>query len=580
MSFAFTPSVAGDLSDASIGSWNGQSFNVALHGVGVAPNFIISPSALEFGEVIVSSTAPSQSVKITNNTTVPVVMSGAGGAPPTGRFGGVQACQGLTLPPGGSCAMSFAFSPNATGSLSDASIGSWNGQSFNVALHGVGLAATLPRTSQLLITPSALDFGQVTLGSTSASQSVAITNVSGAPITMSGAGGAPPTGKFGGVQACQGLVLAAGASCSMSFAFTPSVAGSLTDASIGSWNGQNFNIALHGVGKGPVFRITPSAVDFGDVQTGSTSATQQIAITNLSPVPVVMSGAGGAPPTGKFGGVQACQGLTLTVGGSCSMSFAFSPSDAGALTDASSGSWNGQQFHIALQGNGAAPHFRITPFALDFGLVPVGVSGPAQTVRITNDGLAAVVMSGAGGAPPTGKFGGVQACQGLSIAVGSSCTMEFAFSPAVEGLLTDASIGSWNAEAFNIELEGTGFSAVPTQAMDLAPGTISLTGTTTTSAILLSTSTFDATTVTLANVRMQVNGATDVAPVSRGGVVVSSLRDWNGDGRMDRMFSFQTSALVSAGLNVSADADALIMRDNISAQEWRARDAAPPHFVP
>ena len=73
---------------------------------------------------------------------------------------------------------------------------------------------------------------------------------------------------------------------------------------------------------------------------------------------------------------------------------------------------------------------------------------------------------------------------------------------------------------------------------------------------------------------------TDVAPVSRGGVVVSSLRDWNGDGRMDRMFSFQTSALVSAGLNVSADADALIMRDNISAQKWRARDAAPPHFVP
>jgi hypothetical protein len=158
--------------------------------------------------------------------------------------------------------------------------------------------------------------------------------------------------------------------------------------------------------------------------------------------------------------------------------------------------------------------------------------------------------------------------------------MFFQFTPANIGLVTDASIGSWNDQPFNIALEGTGFGDTPTYAMDLNPATISLSGTTTTTAVLLSTSSFNATTVTLANVRMLVNGLTDVSPVSRGGVVVSSVRDWNGDGLPDRIFSFQTSALVAAGLHTGAGADALILRDNSSATKWRARDAVPPSIVP
>src|SRR6185312_11510828 len=132
-------------------------------------------------------------------------------------------------------------------------------------------------------------------------------------------------------------------------------------------------------------------------------------------VAVTMSGAGGAPPTGKFGGVQACQGLTLPPDGSCTMEFAFAPDAAGPLTDASIGSWNGQSFHVDLRGNGVAPRLRINPVGLDFGEVLVGTTAPSQSVTITNIGQAPVTMSGTGGAPPTGRFGGVQACQGITL---------------------------------------------------------------------------------------------------------------------------------------------------------------------
>jgi subtilisin family serine protease len=114
--------------------------------------------------------------------------------------------------------------------------------------------------------------------------------------------------------------------------------------------------------------------------------------------------------------------------------------------------------------------------------------------------------------------------------------------------------------------------------MDLAPSTISLANTSTTNAVLLSTATFNATTVVLPNVRMRVNSATDVIPATRFGVVISSVRDWNGDGLMDRLVSFRTADLVAAGL--TAASPNLVLRDNISAAKWEAHDPAMPAFVP
>lgn len=579
MFFAFSPVAVGDQSDASAGTWNGQPFSIALHGIGVAQPLLISPSALEFGEVTTGTTSPTQTVTITNIGSAPAVMSGAGGAPPTGEFGASQSCQGQTLAPGGSCQMSFSFQPSSTGSHTDASVGTWNNVPFHIGLHGTGLGVSAPRTEALLVSPSALEFGEVTNGTVSPTQVVRITNVSSASIVMSGAGGAPSSPSFGASQSCQGVTLAPGASCQMFFSFQPTAAGEVTSASSGLWNGQNFNISLHGTGRKPRLLITPTALEFGEVQAGSSSSTQQVSITNLSAVSIVMSGAGGAPTDTHFGASQSCQGLTLAPGARCTMNYSFEPTAAGPLSTTSSGSWNDVSFDVALHGTGTAPRFLVTPFAFDFGLVPVGITSPDQTARIINVGRGSAVMSGAGGAPPGGHFNAAQSCQGTTLAVGASCTMIYSFSPSTAGLVTDASVGTWNLQPFDIALQGTGFG-VAVQDIDIAPATISLTGTPTTSVILLSTASFDARTVTLANVRMLVAGATEVMPLSRNGSVITSTRDWNGDGLIDRMFSFSTSSLVAAGLGTGAGPDALVLHDILSAGKWSARDATPPSFVP
>ncbi|HKB34425.1 MAG TPA: choice-of-anchor D domain-containing protein, partial [Candidatus Dormibacteraeota bacterium] len=319
MVYGFAPTSAGPASTTSSGSWNGQNFNIALSGTGINPQFLISPTSLDFGPVHIGSTSSSQSVTVTNLGSSAVVMSGAGGGVGS-PFSGFQSCQGKTLNPGNTCQMVYAFSPTATGPASTTSSGDWNGQSFNIALQGIGL-------EQFLITPTSLDFGQVPVGTIAPSQAVTVTNMGTSPVVMSGAGGGVSS-PFSGFQSCQGKTLNPAASCQMVYSFMATASGPASTNSIGDWNGQNFNIALSGNGRGAQFVITPTSLDFGPVQVGSSAPSQTVTVTNVGPSPVVMSGAGGGVGS-PFSGFQSCQGNTLNPGATCQMVYDFSPTAAG-----------------------------------------------------------------------------------------------------------------------------------------------------------------------------------------------------------------------------------------------------------
>jgi hypothetical protein len=215
-------------------------------GVGVAATvasasgptlFLITPKALAFGDIPIGSTAPTQTITITNVSRQSQTMSGAGGG--AGVFGGAQNCQGQTLAPGASCQMFYAFSPTTTGVVNGSTNGSWNGQAFSLKFNGTG-------TPQFLISPTSLTFGHVQMGSTSPQQPVNVTNLSNHSVVMSGAGGG--AGVFGGAQNCQGQTLAAGASCQMFYAFSPTGTGLVNGSTNGSWNSQQFSLTFKGTG--------------------------------------------------------------------------------------------------------------------------------------------------------------------------------------------------------------------------------------------------------------------------------------------------------------------------------------------
>ena len=339
--------------------------------------FLVTPLGLSFGPVQVGSSAPTQTVAITNVGSAPVVMSGFGGAVPA-PFNATQDCQGTTLNPGDSCHMYFDFAPTSAGPFSATSTPIWNGQSVSIALTGEGVP---PR---LRVAQNGLDFGTVQVGTTTELTST-ITNTGTAPVTMSGAGGAVAA-PFNAFQDCQGTTLKPGDSCHMYFDFSPTTTGTFTTTSTPIWNGQPATITLTGVAVAPSLRVTPTVLDFGQIPVNTSAATQITTITNVGTDPVTMSGAGGAVAA-PFNATQDCQGTTLKPGDSCHMYFDFSPTTTGTFTTTSTPIWNGQNITVTLTGSTPAdttPPTLILPSDLSLNATTPSGASVAFTVTATD----------------------------------------------------------------------------------------------------------------------------------------------------------------------------------------------------
>jgi len=226
--------------------------------------------------------------------------------------------------------------------------------------------------------PTSHDFGNVNVGATSSPMVTVITNTGSDPFgPMNIFGGAPPTPEFNASQNCQGTTLAPGGSCEISYTFTPSGPGPFSDVSnftvsetANQADGENFTVNLTGVGVNPI-TAAPLSHDFGNVNVGATSPPMVTTITNTGGTPFgPVNIFGGAPPTPEFSASQNCQGTTLAPGGSCEISYTFTPSGPGPFSDvsnftvsATSSQAAGEDFTVNLAGCGVAPGGACPPSA-------------------------------------------------------------------------------------------------------------------------------------------------------------------------------------------------------------------------
>src|SRR5262249_23014259 len=119
-------------------NWHGQETVINLPGSGVVPTVLISPTALQFGNVATGTTSPPQTVTVTNLSPFPITMSGSGGGV-SAPFTKSESCTGKTLNYGQTCQMSFAFHPTVVGRAGATSLGTWNGVSYSIKLLGTGI---------------------------------------------------------------------------------------------------------------------------------------------------------------------------------------------------------------------------------------------------------------------------------------------------------------------------------------------------------------------------------------------------------------------------------------------------------
>ena len=461
ISYAFKPTTTGPAAGTATLSVNGVGYSLEFSGTGVDP-VLVSPTHLEFGEVEVRGTAPSQSVTLTNVGTDPVPVSLAGGG--AGVFGGVNGCASM-LAPGASCPISYAFKPTTTGPAAQPATLFVNGVPYSLEFSGTGIPAGSARTTQLLVTPTRLEFGGVPVGGTAPSQSVTLRNVGTAPLAVSLAGGG--AGVFGGVNGC-GSTLAPGASCPISYAFRPTATGPVATSATLSVNGVPYTYQFSGTGVDPVL-VSPTRLEFGEVEVGRTASSQSVRLTNVWTAPVPVSLAGGG--AGVFGGVNGCASL-LAPGASCPISYAFTPTMTGPAAQTATLSVNGVPYTYDFAGTGVGPQLLVTPTALSFGSVPIGSTAPTQAVTVTNVGLGTVALVLAGGSPGD-PFTATQNCASATLGPGDTCNFLYGFSPTAGGLATATSSFTLNGAPFSVELVGFGSGEGPlTSSVVLSPNPV------------------------------------------------------------------------------------------------------------
>ncbi len=274
-------------------------------------------------------------------------------------------------------------------------------------------------------------------------------------------------------------MLAAGANCSITVTFSPSVAGvesaaiSFTDNAANSPQGVN----LAGTGEEPVASPSPQMVSFGNQPEGTTSAQHVVTLSNTGNLAlnislVTMGGADAAQFAIK--GEDTCTNPAMVQpGANCSIGIAFAPQSTGnfnaqlQFTDNAGNAASASQI-ISLSGAGVPPSaaVNLAPTSLIFSSQIVGTTSGPQTVTLANTGsltLQISTISLTGTNASEFAFGPGTGCPlgGGAIAVSAQFSINVAFTPGAMGAQTAAISFSDNVSGSpqTVALSGTGVGA-------------------------------------------------------------------------------------------------------------------------
>jgi hypothetical protein len=314
------------------------------------------------------------------------------------------------------------------------------------------------------LSPSRLDFGNVTDGQSSQPKNVTLTNTGNAKlsITLISVTGADPQ-DFSETNTC-GTHVNAGAKCTIAVIFKPTRTGarsanlSIADNATGSPQ----SVPLTGTAQTSPLSFTPPSLTFPNQLIGTASAQQSILVnyigaTTLNISSIATTGANAS----DFSQTNTC-GSSLPPQSSCTITVTFTPSaawtrSAGILvTDNASGSPQVAGLSGSGTNGGAAS---LSTSSLTFPTQLTGTTSSLQSVTLTNTGTAGLSIQSVSVA---GDYAQSNNC-GSFLAVGAACTVNVTFTPSSSGQragwvtlnLTDP------AGLQTITLTGTGLAPSP-----------------------------------------------------------------------------------------------------------------------
>jgi len=362
----------------------GAQLTVPLSGTGLAPGvMILTPPSLSFGPETVGAGTAAQSISVANTGGSPVALTSE---TVSGDFAITANTCGASLAASTSCAVSIAFQPTAAGartgvlSVSDA-----------LGIQTVLLSGTGQTVATDSLSPASLTFAPQQIGTTSATQSITLTNIGDQPLTNIAVS---VTGDFTAVNNC-GSLLQGHSSCAIPVAYVPTRTGAESGTLTVTDEFRTQTATLSGAGLAPPgVSATPLSINFGGLAAGTTSNAQTVTVTN----------SGGYALTSLTASITAGFAIaanncpaTLPVAAACQLGITFSPPSAGSvtgtLTIAASNlsrtlsvslTGAGEDFSLAVSGSSSAviTSGQTAGYTLQLG----GLSGTSGTVALACTG--------------------------------------------------------------------------------------------------------------------------------------------------------------------------------------------------
>ncbi|HEX5483734.1 MAG TPA: choice-of-anchor D domain-containing protein, partial [Terriglobia bacterium] len=248
-----------------------------------APSVAITPQKIDFGNQGQGAASATKTVTVTNAGSAPLAISGITSS--SADFAQTNTC-GASLAAGGAqCTITITFTPSSasaeTGNLAIADNAAGSPQ--QVSLSGTGTTPTPVAT----FSPSVLTFGSQLVGTTSAPQTVTLTNAGSADLTITKV---TISGAYAETDNCPGT-LAPSKSCAIQVTFSPTATTSSSSSSSTTTASNSGALSLTDNEKTPpVVNLNgTAAADFSLSSTGpstipligTTSVTIKISLASL-----------------------------------------------------------------------------------------------------------------------------------------------------------------------------------------------------------------------------------------------------------------------------------------------------------
>jgi sugar lactone lactonase YvrE len=372
----------------------------ATFGQAVPGTITITPSPLPFGLEGLGSTSSPETLTVSNtgNTTVTFTSIAM-----TGDFAGATLAQCPSIAvEAAPCKFQITFTPTAAGARTGTITFTDNatGSPQTVTLTGTGVAEAIG------ITPTALTFGGQAVGSTSAAQTVTVSNNGNFPLVFSSI---VTSGDFAGATLAQCPSIGVEAEpCVFSITFKPTATGTRTGAitftDTGTGSPQMVTLTGTGTPGTATVTVTPSSLAFGSQALTTTSAAMSVTVMNNGTGAVnftgfTVSGANAGdfsvPLPSSSAGCSATG--TLAGGASCTINVLFAPQANGAraatlnIADnatgspqlvALSGTGVTSQVIIAIAPGGSSSATTVSGGTAFYGLTITGAPGVMGTVQL------------------------------------------------------------------------------------------------------------------------------------------------------------------------------------------------------